>query len=272
MIRSTSFRTEIEMTKWMNAQGLDISDVYVLWMNASNFWTVFYEDGLGRDVIDTTGGAAGIAYGTASGVTTASPATLRMTALRTTVSSESLGSATEGALSATLANTYVIPDSVTLTDGGGVAFTVKDDGWGNLVSAEDGRLVGTLNNATGALVVQWPFGRWPTGTISAAYTYSLLPDTDTIPTRVKLGSLSIKKTAGAATSVSYAIYEDAARTLGPIAMGTIPLSGSGVGVADLNHRVSCCVDLVTRDSRWVVLSPDAGTNTFVAHMTWERIL
>jgi len=270
MIRSTSFRTEIEMTKWMNAQGLDISDVYVLWMNASNFWTVFYEDGHGRDVIDTTEGGSGVAYGVAAGISAAT--TVRMTALRVVVASESLGATTDGALSATLANTYVIPDSVTLTDGGGVAFVVKDDGWGNLISAEDGRLVGTLNNATGALNVQWPFGRWPTGTVSAAYTYSSLPDTDTIPVRAKLGALSLKRTAGAAATVAYEVYENASKTLGPIATGTITLSAAGVGVADLNHRVSCCVDLTTRDSRWVVLTPNTGTNDFIAHMTWERIL
>jgi hypothetical protein len=271
MIRSTSFRTEIEMTKWMNAQGLDISDLYVLWMNASNFWTVFYEDGLGRDVIDTTEGSAGVAFGTAAGVAGPAGATIRMTALRTAVTGESLGTATDGTLSATIANTYVIPDSVVITDGGGVGFTVNDDGYGNLVSAEDGKLVGTVNYATGAVAVQWPFQRWPTGTITCNYRYSSLPDTDTVPVRAKLGALSIKQTVGTAASVAYEIYENAAKTMGPIARGTITLT-NGVGVVDLNHVTSCCLDLTIRDSRWLVLIPNTGTSTFVAHMTWERIL
>lgn len=272
MIRSTSFRTEIEMTRWMNAQGLDILDVYVLWMNASNFWTVFYEDGLGRDIIDTTDGPAGTAFGTVAGVGTGGD-TVRLHALRVDVPSESMGTPTlaTGVLTDALSDTYVIPDSVTLTDPGGVGFAVRDDGFGFLVNAENGNQVGVIDYATGAFTVKWPFGKIPTVAIEAAYKYSSMPDTDNIPVRARLSCLSVKQTAGDAATVGWAVYPDSAKAYPPSAVGTITLV-NGVGTANLLLAISNTLDLVVRDSRWIELIPDTGTNDFDVLLTWERIL
>lgn len=272
MIRSTSFRTEIEMTRWMNAQGLDIADIYVLWMNASNFWTVFYEDDLGRDIIDTTDGPAGTAYGTASGVGTGGTL-IRVHALRVAVPSEAAGTPdpSSGVLNGTLSYTYVIPDSFSLSDPGAVGFTVKDDGFGFLVSAETGQQVGTINYATGNFSVKWPFGKIPTGTVNAAYKYSSMPDTDNVPVRARLSSLSVKLLTGTAATVNWAVYNDSAKAYPPTATGTITLV-NGVGAASLLMAISNVLDLTTRDSRWVELIPNTGTNSFDATLTWERIL
>lgn len=272
MIRSTSFRTEIEMTRWMNAQGLDIADVYVLWMNASNFWTVFYEDGLGRDIIDTTDGPAGTAYGTAAGVGTGGTL-VRVRALRVAVPSEAAGTPdqTTGTLSGTVSYTYVIPDLFSISDPSGVGFTVKDDGFGFLVSAETGQQVGVIDYATGNFSVKWPFGKIPTGVVNATYTYSSLPDSDNVPVRARLSNLAIKMTSGTAATVAWAIYNDSAKAHPPAAVGTITLSG-GVGAANLLMSISNVLDLTTRDSRWVELTPNTGTNAFEVLLTWERIL
>lgn len=270
MIRSTSFRTEIEMTRWMNAQGLDISDLYVLWMNASNFWTVFYEDGLGRDIIDTTAGAAGVAYGTGTGVGVAG-AIIPVGALRLTTTAEALGAPdpTTGVLSGTLSNTYVIPDSVVLTGTSG--FVVKDDGFGALVDSETGKLVGAVDYAAGTFTARWPFGGIP-ATVSADYLYSSLPDTDNVPTRARLSALSVLRTSGAAATVGWAVFNDAACALPPVAMGNITLSGTGAGTANLINVVSNVLDVANRDGRWVKLFPNVGPNDFTVTLTWERIL
>lgn len=272
MIRSTSFRTEIEMTRWMNAQGLDIADVYVLWMNASNFWTVFYEDGLGRDIIDTTDGPAGTAYGTAAGVGTGGTL-VRVKALRTAVPSESVGTpdVSAGTLSGTLSSTYVIPDSVLFTDPGSVGFSVKDDGFGFLMNAETGQQVGVIDYATGNFSIKWPFGKIPQGAVDAAYTYSAIPDSDNVPVRARLSNLALKMTSGTAATVAWAIYNDSAKAYPPIATGTITLA-NGVGSANLFMSISNILDLTTRDSRWVELTPNTGTNDFTVNLTWERIL
>lgn len=272
MIRSTSFRTEIEMTRWMNAQGLDIADIYVLWMNASNFWTVFYEDGLGRDIIDTTDGPAGTAYGTVTGVGTGG-ATVRVHALRVAVPTEAVGTPdlSTGTLGGTVSNTYVIPDSFSISDPGSVGFAVKDDGFGFLVNAETGQQVGVLDYATGNFNVKWPFGKVPQGAVNAAYTYSSIPDSDNVPVRARLSTLSVKLTSGTAATVGWAVYNDSAKARPPSASGTITLA-NGVGVANLLMSISNTLDLTTRDSRWVELIPNAGTNNFDVFLTWERIL
>lgn len=272
MIRSTSFRTEIEMTRWMNAQGLDIADIYVLWMNASNFWTIFYEDGLGRDIIDTTDGPAGTAYGLATGVGTGG-ATVRMHALRSVVSSEAAGTPDQstGSLGGTVSYTYVIPDSFSISDPGGVGFAVKDDGFGFLVNAETGTQIGAIDYATGNFTVKWPFGKIPAGAVVAAYTYSLMPDTDNVPVRARLSGLSLKMLSGTAATVAWAVYNDSAKAHPPSATGTITLA-SNVGTANLLMAISNVLDLTTRDSRWIELVPNTGTNDFEVLLTWERIL
>jgi hypothetical protein len=272
MIRSTSFRTEIEMTRWMNAQGLDIADVYVLWMNASNFWTVFYEDGMGRDIIDTTDGPAGTAYGLATGVGTGG-ATVRVCSLRVAVPSEAAGTPDQstGSLGGTVSYTYVIPDSFSISDPGGVGFTVKDDGFGFLVNAETGNQVGVIDYATGNFTVKWPFGKIPTGAVNATYTYSLMPDTDNVPVRARLSNLSLKLLSGTAATVGWAIYCDSAKAHPPSAVGTITLT-NGVGAANLLMSISNTLDLTTRDSRWIELVPNTGTNNLEVLLTWERIL
>lgn len=272
MIRSTSFRTEIEMTRWMNAQGLDIADIYVLWMNASNFWTVFYEDDVGRDVIDTTDGPAGTAFGSAAAVGVAG-ALVRVRALRVAVPSEAAGTPnpTTGSLSGTVSFTYIIPDSFSLSDPSSVGFTVKDDGFGFLVSAETGQQVGVIDYATGNFTVKWPFGKIPPGAVNATYTYSSMPDSDNVPVRARLSSLSVKMTAGTAATVAWAVYNDAAKAYPPTATGTITLT-NGVGSANLVMAISNVLDLTTRDSRWIELVPNAGSNTFDVLLTWERIL
>lgn len=272
MIRSTSFRTEIEMTRWMNAQGLDIADIYVLWMNASNFWTVFYEDGVGREIIDTTDGPAGTAYGTATGVGTGG-ATLRVCALRVAVPSEAAGTPdpSTGTLSGTVSYTYIIPDSFSISDPSGGGFTVKDDGFGFLLNAETGNQVGVIDYSNGNFTVKWPFGKIPQGAVNATYTYSSIPDSDNVPVRARLSNLAIKLTSGTAATVGWAVYNDSAKATPPSAMGTITLSG-GVGAANLLMTISNTLDLTTRDSRWVELTPNTGTNTFEVFLTWERIL
>lgn len=272
MIRSNSFRTEIEMTRWMNAQGLAIADLYVLWMNASNFWTVFYEDGLGRDIIDTTDGPVGTAYGTVAGVGTGG-STVRVRALRVAVASEPAGTPDldSGSLSGTVSYTYVIPDSFSLSDPGSTGFAVKDDGFGFLLNAETGNQVGVIDYATGNFTVKWPFGKIPLAAVSAAYTYSSLPDSDNVPTQARLSTIAIKMTSGSAATVAWAIYNDSAKARPPAAMGTITLAG-GVGVTNLLMTVSNVLDLTTRDSRWIELVPNAGTNAFEVFLTWERIL
>jgi hypothetical protein len=272
MIRSTSFRTEIEMTRWMNAQGLDIADIYVLWMNASNFWTVFYEDGIGRDIIDTTDGPAGTAYGTVTGVGTGG-ATVRVHALRVVVASEAAGTPdfASGSLSGTVSHTYVIPDSFSLSDPGGTGFSVKDDGFGFLLNAETGNQVGVIDYSNGNFTVKWPFGKVPMSAVNAAYSYSSMPDTDNVPVRARLSALSLKMLSGTAATVAWAVYNDSAKAHPPTATGTITLSGS-VGSANLFMSISNILDLATRDSRWVELVPNTGTNNFEVLLTWERIL
>lgn len=272
MIRSTSFRTEIEMTRWMNAQGLDIADIYVLWMNASNFWTVFYEDGLGRDIIDTTDGPAGTAYGAVTGVGTGG-ATVRVRALRVAVPTEAAGTPdpSTGTLGGTVSYTYIIPDTFSISDPGGVGFSVKDDGFGFLVSAETGQQVGVLDYATGNFNVKWPFGKIPQGAVNATYTYSSLPDSDNVPVRSRLSNLSLKMTSGTAATVGWAVYNESAKAHPPAAMGTITLA-NGVGAANLLMTLSNVLDLTTRDSRWIELIPNTGTNNFEVLLTWERVL
>jgi hypothetical protein len=256
----------------MNAQGLDIADIYVLWMNASNFWTVFYEDGLGRDIIDTTDGPAGTAYGAVTGVGTGG-ATVQVHSLRVSVPSEPAGTPDllSGSLGGTVSYTYIIPDSFSISDPSGVGFAVKDDGFGFLVNAETGSQVGAIDYATGNFTVKWPFGKVPTGVVNATYTYSSMPDSDNVPVRSRLSALSLKMLTGTATTVAWAVYNESAKAHPPAAVGTITLTNS-VGSANLLMAISNTLDLSIRDSRWIELIPNAGTNNFEVLLTWERIL
>jgi len=265
MIRTASFKSETDLARYLNANGMDTKDLYSLFQNASGWWSVFHEDGTGSRHIKSMGSAAGVSAATDT-VTTAG-ALLTVGNLHQEVSAEDLGTATGGVLNGTLANVYVIPHEVRIYDSVGQAPAVVDDGLGGLWKENDRTArMGAIDYRTGVFEIQYPYGSRPAGTVLADYEASLLPDAADLPTRARLSAMVI--TAAGTGTLSWALYEDAAMANAPLLVGSGALV-DGMLHYDFGGLLSCTLDLDNRGARWLwIVPPDDGTVT--ARITWER--
>ena len=272
MIVSRTFLTSREVTTFMNGHGLALSEITGPYLNSSGHYDIFFEDGSSADtVIDTTPGVYGVSYG-AELLAIGAGVLMELGALRTAVVDEVLGVA-EGSLSlaATIANTYIIPGSVVIVDGDGVAPVLSDDGIGNLVERTNKARRGTVNYGTGVLIIAWEsLKKSATGEMTASYEYSSLPDSVDFPYGCELSRMVVKKTAGTATTLEWALYEDSAMTYAPILTGSIAAFPVSVDLGDaVSHILD--LDLAVRGKRWLSIVPDTdGDSSFEVLLTWKH--
>lgn len=269
MIRIAGEFSNNAFVRFLNSRGLGLHDVEIV-RNSSGLLTAIYDDGVAPEIIDATAGAVGEAYGEDTNIPLLG-SVIELQAKRTTVLGEVVGAGAQ-VFAGVLANfPYVIPRSVVLTDSGGVAPELVDDGLGFLIRSIDHTPRGTINYATGAVAVNYHFDEVPTGNVLADYEYSDLPDTGDVPTLALLSTLVIRLVSGAAvTTITWTIYEDSAATQ-PIAQGTDAISpASPFVIVDLDDRPSHCLDLSIRTSRWIKIIPDNATNDFQIRLGWKR--
>lgn len=242
----------------VNKRGLSIGAISGPRINSSGHYECWYDETEGENIIYPAEGRVGFSW--AAGAI----GTLEVMQKATAVPAEVVGAiGADGKASGTLANTYVLPGSVTLTDSGSVGPTLKDDSLGRLVLAGTQIQVGTINYGTGALSMQYltRFGVG-TGNLEADYSHSDIPDSADFPDRAILKSISLL----AAANVDIAIYEDEALTI-PVFVGTVTVSG-GVGFLDLNRLTTVITetDLAKRNRRWVTVSVAVSD----LRLYWER--
>lgn len=270
-LRVKTVRTEHELQKFMDANGLGMSDVNMPGINASGQIFFLYDDGALSTIIDAGPELAGVGYGEESGVGTAG-ATIPIGSFATAVPSEVLGAAVQ-AFSGTISNTYVQPGSVVLTDTGASAgYSVIDNGQGILQRSDNKAPLGTINYATGDVVVNYQHPP-PSGNIEAAYSYSTFPHASAVPDKANLWGLVIELLAGSATSITWELYEDSSSTYGPIASGSSTISTTAPVVENLAGFLSAFIDLdLTKSgSRWLKVIPndEVTPNDLRVRMTWE---
>jgi hypothetical protein len=264
MIRTITRPSLQELLRDMQTVGLSIRDIDGFHDTASGHVTVMYEDNSPSEVIDVSAGEAGVAA-----ATSVSSNVAFLTALRSS-QTESFASDTFS-----LSDAYVIPRTVVLTDTGSSAPTLVDNGRGVLMTQKDHVHVGTINYASGAVVVTLG-GRFAAraGSWSAAYSYSAAPDTDPVPNVAILDQLVIETaTAG---SISYELYEDSGLTGVPVASGSITTVATLANPARFVGRALLnCVstqmdtDWTKRTGRWLRVS---ATPAFVrANLYWRRL-
>ena len=272
MIRSAQFQTDQQLVNFMHAEGISPSAVFV-WNTTVAGWTaILYDDGTARPYVDGKPDWAGLSYGTGTNLPTvaAGGSVLEVKAKRTAVAAENTGAGTR-VYTGTLANGYIIPKSLTISDDGGTAPSVTDNGLGALVLVSNGEARGTVNYSTKAIAITWHHDEVPTGDILAAYNYSTLPGSSNVPPRAELDSLLITCVSGAGVAnVAWRVYEDAAAATPYIASGsTAIIAGVTVNV-DLADILSVNLDTATPNSRWVRLVPDNATNVFTVQLRWKN--
>lgn len=270
MIVSRTFLTSREVTDYLNGHGLQLSDITGPYLNNSGHYDIFFDNDSESDaVIDTSMGVYGVSYGAALLVAQAG-VLVELGKLRTEVAVEDLG-AGDGtqAFMATFANTYVIPGSVILTDAGGTAPVLVDDGRGYLVERTNKARRGTIDYGTGDIVVTWESPKKSaTGIVSGDYEYSSLPDSVDFPYGCELSRMVVEKTDGPATTLDWELYEDSAMTYAPIASGSIVAFPAIVDLDDvISHILD--LDLAVRGKRWLSIVPDTdGDSSFRIRTTW----
>lgn len=268
MIQTGTFRSEPELVRFLHINGIEASNVFATRPNSSGTWTVIYEDGQPRQWITGKPGSAGLSY---AGGTNVNGDMLLLGPKREVVAAEDLG-AIVNPFTATLANAYVMPGTVTLVDSASVAnTTVVDDGWGWLVRKSDRVRLGTIDYATGDIELQWYALEAPAGNVLADYEWSDLPFSSVVPFSAELSVLVIELVSGAAvTSVDWAVYEDEAAAFPPIAEGTSALNVAGEHeIIDLGDRLSTVLDTAARVGRWLKVTPDDATNEIRALLHWK---
>ena len=234
-VRVKTFLSEQELAAWMTIAGVSLSGIKGPFINSSGQPFLFFEDSTPPRVISSLSASSGVSYGEQVGA-----GTIEAMAWKTPVAAEVVGALTGLSFSGALANSYVIPGSVVLTDSGGTGPTMKDDGNGNLFEAGTTIKRGTVDYATKAVVVNYIFGKMGTGNLLANYSYSSLPDTSSVPPRCRLTNVSVK---GAGANIGFTIYEDSSLAT-PVYMGTIPVA-AGEGMLVLPDRV-----MSTINRRW----------------------
>ena len=271
MIRTARFASAHELTNFLHAEGISDSRIITIAI-ASEWYSLVYVDGDSHPHISGKPGGAGISYGEVVNAPTPAGFMVNVTSKRTPIAAENLGAGT-AAFTATLAlGGYVTPKSVLISDDGGAAPSLVDNGLGALVLLTNNSVSrGTIDYTTGDVVIRWHNTEAPTGDILADYSQSDMPGSSAVPPCVELNTLLITCVAGAGvTTVAWAIYEDALAAFPPIASGSETITAGGTVAVPLGDVLSMGFDLVTRGSRWVKLTPDNGTNEFQAQLRWKN--
>ena len=270
-VKVRMFTTAREAALFMNQNGLALDEIAGLHPDGSNHIMVFYEDS-GGAILDTAPGLVGVSYGEDENLdgTTLVP----VQAKRTAITNENLGADVAGVVTpGTLAQRYVIPGTLVLDDSGGDAPTLVDDGFGKIVlQSKTSEQRGTIAYHTGAYVIQYPQGEYPSGNVLADYQYSDLPDTGDVPTKIEIDALIVSCDSGAlVTAFDWEIHETSNASTPPVASGlAVPIvAGDSVRIT-LNKLVSIQMDQAAaqRVRRWVRITPDDNTNEFSLYMYW----
>jgi hypothetical protein len=256
-VRIKTFKTEQELAKWMTDFGVGLGSIE-FFNNSSGQPGLFYEDPGGETIIAGRLSPGGVSIGVAAGA-----GTIEVKASRTVVVTEVVGAISGNTVSDTLANTYVTPGSVVLTDSGGVGETIIDNAQGQLVTEGSLKPRGTINYGTGAVAFTYPETKAGTGNLQADYTYSAFPDSSNPSDMIEIQTVAV---TGAGGNITFTIYCNSGETV-PCATGVITVVG-GEGVLSLDRALSPIMDtdLTKRDRRWVAVD---GACTFF--MFWQTL-
>src|SRR3990172_1693077 len=254
MLRSKTFNKLSDLITFMRGQAIPVSAGTAIVQNSTGHYDLLYEDAdAADDVVPNARPNAGVSYGEEDAVAVAGTV-IEVSSFRTSVTGEALGAGSQS-FSGTLANTYVVPGTVVISDGGGTAPAIADDRRGRLVERANPSVDrGSIDYSTGAFSVEYAYTKSPSGAMTVDYEYSALPTTSKGPNHARLSVLVISMSAG--TTVDWAIYEDEAQTYPPIAQGSETLVGGSAQVS-LGEIVSVTLttDPAEMGKRWVSITP-----------------
>jgi len=257
-VRTAVFPTEHELARYMNQQGLSVDAVSGPYTNATGHLFIFFDGPavpLPNGALPAPATGAGMSYGTIAGV-----GTVVMMALSAPITGEVVGAISAGLASGPLAQGYVLPGTVVLTDSGGVGPTMVDNGQGILVEKGTTKRRGTINYTTKVVSISYTASNPGTGNLEADYSWSTVPDAADVPEVCKLTQIAV---SGAGGNIAFAIYEDEALTT-PAVTGTIVVSG-GVGFLPLDYISRILeTDPTKRNRRWITVD---GACT--VHLYWS---
>jgi len=284
---SKTFKSERELAEFLNKRGLGLNEISGPWINSSNFLFILFEDGSAPSSI-RPGGSAGVSYGADAAVASGGSSLIEVGLSESTETDEDLGASGYVAtmllnFTGTLAETYVLPGTVSISDSDGTGPSLQDDGAGTLVETVKGTKRGTINYATGAVDITYPFNPaqrmyLPTGNILATYKHSSLPDSEAVPPRARLSRMVISTPTANVTDVDYEVYEqEDTAAQPPLLTGSASLTNTAPAIIDLGGAISSILeiaDMDKRDRRWVKVTPTvapAAESDIRVRMTWEDL-
>src|SRR3989304_2147850 len=131
MLRSKTFNKRSDLITFMRGQAIPVSAGTAIVQNSTGHYDLLYEDAdAADDVVPNARPNAGVSYGEEDAVAVAGTV-IEVSSFRTSVTGEALGAGAQS-FSGPLANTYVAPGTVVISDGGGTAPAIADDRRGRL--------------------------------------------------------------------------------------------------------------------------------------------
>jgi hypothetical protein len=260
MVRLKTFRSEQELVQWMNTNGVGLGNITQCVNSSGQPYVLYEEAAVDQVIIPGRKSPGGVSYADGTG----GAGTYPVMAKRTAIAAELVSAITVQLVTGTLANTYVIPGSVSLTDSGGTGNPMKDDGAGKIVEVGTIAPRGSIDYATGVVSLTYPANKLGSGNLLADYEYSDLPDTADPPPLCRIVNVAV---IGAGGDITFTVYNDEACTVPAFSGKVTVTAGEGTLVLGGNYAVSPimeAVDLTHRDRRWVTVS--AACEFF---MYWE---